>query len=251
MEHWTPVTGKKKKTRRGWEEPTPEPEEPLTFDPREPSPGGGVEETKEEAPPFLSTPKGLTEYPPLPGQELKVDPAPSSSHSRSSSQSDSDSSDSSTMSSEESRLGKNPPPQLPNDKKYYNVWWMRFAAYGGMHGFRPALKAEKEDDLPDTEEEKPNETKEQKAARKRNLLAMFAFTTALPATLMEIIYLAQTVDWPTGLCWMVVAALFAKFRPMDLITRVEVQQDMSLIHMGDKEHPSTLFAQIAEIKSRC
>jgi hypothetical protein len=103
-------------------------------------------------------------------------------------------------------------PQFSGKQEDFQMWWMRFKAYAMILHFTAALGDKKEADLPDEEEEKLGDTKDQKSARKRNLNAIYHFTMAFTTeALMGIIFKAQTTEWPSGLAYLIVKALFERY----------------------------------------
>jgi hypothetical protein len=47
-----------------------------------------------------------------------------------------------------------------------------------------------------------------------------------------------------------VSALFKKYQPQDVITRVELRQQLSAVKMKSNEDPATLFEQLSSIENR-
>ena len=89
------------------------------------------------------------------------------------------------------------------------------------------------------------------AAKKRNALAMASLTMAfLSEATLGLVYKAKTTAWPSGLAHLVVAALYKKYQPQDIITRVEMRQKLNGVRMKRGQDPSTLFEQISAIENR-
>jgi hypothetical protein len=67
--------------------------------------------------------------------------------------------------------------------------------------------------------------------------------------LLNVIELSETTDWPSGLAYKVIDELFKKYRPVDIISRVEMRTRLSQVHMKAGEDPRVLFNQLATIQS--
>jgi hypothetical protein len=142
-------------------------------------------------------------------------------------------------------------PQFSGAPEDFQVWFMQFWAYASLHQFSGALKDTAESSLPANEEEEPGDTKEQKAARKRNLTAMYNFTLAFSTEgLCGMIFKAMTAEWPSGKAHLVIKALNEKYRPKDTISRVELRGMLNKVSMNQKEHPSKLFEELHRIENR-
>lgn len=152
-------------------------------------------------------------------------------------------------------------PKFNGATKDFQMWWTRFMSYATVYRFVSCLKDAKENDMPATNADfeampvtSSDEIKAQKAADnavKRNNLAMATFTMAFTTeALMNVVYKAQSDDWPQGLAHLVVKALLDKYRPRDLITRVELRQQMNAISMKKDDDPTTLFEQIAAVENQ-
>ena len=73
-----------------------------------------------------------------------------------------------------------------------------------------------------------------------------AFTTE---GCMGMIYKAITSNWPSGLVHLVVKALFQKYKPTDMISRVEMRLRLNKVSMKKSEDPITLFEEISAIQN--
>lgn len=142
-------------------------------------------------------------------------------------------------------------PWFDGDREKFNLWWTKFVAYAVMRQFGAAIQDKPESDLPAKEEVGANETKANEEARKRNSLAMCSFTMAFQTeSLLTMVYKAQTNNWPSGLAYLVVKALFKKYRPDDLMAEVELEAMLSEVGMSGKTDPSVMFEQIENIRNR-
>ena len=64
------------------------------------------------------------------------------------------------------------------------------------------------------------------------------------------IHKAISTDWLIGLAYLVVKALFHKYKPIDTISRVEMCLKLNQVNMKKTEDPSTLFEQIGSIQNQ-
>jgi hypothetical protein len=70
------------------------------------------------------------------------------------------------------------------------------------------------------------------AAKKRNEVAMANFTMAFTTEgVMGLVYRALTTDWPSGLAMVVDQGLLKKYRPLDIVSLVELRQQMNKVSM--------------------
>jgi hypothetical protein len=67
--------------------------------------------------------------------------------------------------------------------------------------------------------------------------------------LLNMIEQSETAAWPSGLAHMVVDELFKKYRPVDIISRVEMRTKLSKVTMKQNDDPRLLFNQLASIQS--
>jgi hypothetical protein len=88
------------------------------------------------------------------------------------------------------------------------------------------------------------------AARGGNLMAISCLTMAFQDdALLNMIEQSETADWPSGLAYLVVDELFKKYRPVDIISRVEMRLRLSKVSMKPSDDPRVLFNQLASIQS--
>jgi hypothetical protein len=127
---------------------------------------------------------------------------------------------------------------------------MRFKSYATIKNFSQAIQRTAEADLPTKEDMDVSQDKPMKAARDRNLMAISCLTMAFQDdALVNIIELSETADWPSGLAYKVIDELFKKYRPVDIISRVEMRTRLSQVHMKAGDDPRVLFNQLATIQS--
>ena len=65
-----------------------------------------------------------------------------------------------------------------------------------------------------------------------NAIAIANLTTAFTSeSLIGMIYQARTTKWPCGLAHMVVDALFKKYVPQDLVSKIELRRALNAVRM--------------------
>ena len=137
----------------------------------------------------------------------------------------------------------------------FQVWWMRFTAFAIVHRFKAAISPEgAEEDLPATETTAITTGADGAAARaavRWNSVAYANLSLALNSEqLVRILVAGQTTAWPSGLAWRVVQALHRRFKPADIISKIELRRMLNQISMSRKEDPVTLFEQISKIENQ-
>ena len=146
-------------------------------------------------------------------------------------------------------------PSFDGKSKSFMVWWVRFRAYATVHKFVKALQTKDEVDLPAKENEELHEAEDDDlkkiAARSRNAVAMancaMAFTCE---TTLGIIFKAISADWPTGKSSRVTDLFLKKYKPEDIMPRVELRQELNKIKLKKNPDPSGLFEQISTVQNR-
>jgi len=143
-------------------------------------------------------------------------------------------------------------PTFSGRDEDFQLWWMRFCAYAALMKFALAIGKRPEADMPaGGETELPTDTDEAKAARNRNLTAMYNFTLAFTSeSLLAMIFGAQTSNWPSGRACDVVVALFRRYKPDDQISRMEMKTQLSRAKLANKENPTNLFDAIRAIENK-
>jgi hypothetical protein len=144
-------------------------------------------------------------------------------------------------------------PTLDGTEGEFQIFWVRYRAYAEVHDFARALVHDT--DMPADNSVLLDETtpvgKLQKAAVKRNKIAMANFTMAFTSKgTISLIYKAETTNWPDGLASLVTDALKAKYMPQDTVTRVELRQMLNKVSMKPNGNPAVIFEQISTIKNR-
>ena len=64
-----------------------------------------------------------------------------------------------------------------------------------------------------------------RAAVKRNAVAFTNLSLALNSEqLVILLVVGQTTDWPSGLVWKVIEALYRRFKPNDIVSKIKLCQ---------------------------
>ena len=145
-------------------------------------------------------------------------------------------------------------PTFSGNGSDFQVWWMRFLAYATVNGFAKAIGRTQDNDMPISEAEvlEDNEDgKRKEKAKRANALAVASLTLAFSTdALMGLVMRSSTSEWPNGLAWKVVEALFKKYRPEDVISMAELRRELGRISMKKEEDPTTLFDQLSTIENK-
>ena len=144
-------------------------------------------------------------------------------------------------------------PVFDGNHATFQVWWMRFTAFTIIHRFKAAINPEgAEEDLPTMEAAVIPAGADRgpaRAAVRPNSVAYANLSLALNSKQLVCILVAgQTAAWPSGLAWRVVQALHRRFKPADIISKIELQCMLNQISMSHKEDPVTLFEQLSKIE---
>eukprot|EP00957_Ditylum_brightwellii_P079535 6047557-Ditylum_brightwellii.AAC.1 len=107
------------------------------------------------------------------------------------------------------------------EQKGFQIWWMRFHAYGIMYGFAQSIQQQPDQDLTSLEYKilYTAMTGCARAAKavKLNAVAMCNLTMAFTTkSLMGLIYSAMSPAWLSGKAHVVVVLLHEKYAPKDL-----------------------------------
>ena len=68
--------------------------------------------------------------------------------------------------------------------------------------------------------------------------------------LVHILVASQTTAWPSGLAWREVQTLHRRFKPADIISKIELWHMLNQISMSRKEDPVTLFEQLSKMENQ-
>ena len=137
----------------------------------------------------------------------------------------------------------------------FQVWWMRFTAFAIVHRFKAAISPNgSKEDLPTTEATvipAGTDRAHARVAVRRNSVAYANLSLALNTEqLVRILVAGQTTAWPSGLAWRVVQALHRRFKPADIISKIELRCMLNQISMSHKEDPVMLFEQLSKIENQ-
>jgi gag-polypeptide of LTR copia-type/Zinc knuckle len=141
-------------------------------------------------------------------------------------------------------------PFFDGDPNKFKGWWIRFRAYATIKNFASAIERTKETDLPATETTDVSSDKPKKSARDRNMMAVACLTATFQDDgLLNIVEQSMTGDWPSGLACVIIDELFKRYRPVDIISRVELRTRLNHVSMKKDDDPRVLFDQLASIQS--
>ena len=145
-------------------------------------------------------------------------------------------------------------PMFDGDRDNFQLWWVRFEAYGLVKGFSPALSKTREADLPRDGRDELDVTepagKRAKAAITRNNLAIASMTMAFTTSgLINKVYKARTTEYPGGLAHLLVADLLKECQPKDRISKVEAKVKLLDIKMKSGGDPKEIFEQISKVEN--
>ena len=137
-------------------------------------------------------------------------------------------------------------PMFDGTPEKYQYWLLKLRAHARKMGFEAAIGVEKEKELPDKQEADASTATAQKAAIKRNDLAIDALTQAFEeAKLMDMILLASCKKWPTGQAWKVMKQLAEEYSPMDHVAEGGMLVELlSNVTMKEDDDPKVLFTGI-------
>jgi hypothetical protein len=125
-----------------------------------------------------------------------------------------------------------------------------------VHKFEKAIRVNGPDsDLPTSDseviDESTNDRKKKSGMKNRNAIVMAHLSMALTKqATMQLIYKVKSQAWPGGLAHEVVKGLFKKYRPIDMMTLVELLQALGKLSMKQKDDPAVIFEQIGSIENR-
>eukprot|EP00957_Ditylum_brightwellii_P211345 15366072-Ditylum_brightwellii.AAC.5 len=130
----------------------------------------------------------------------------------------------------------------------------QFHAYGTVYGFSQSIQRTVDPDLPEMEgatvdEMQPTGVKQAKAL-KLNTIAMCNLTMAFTTKpLMGMIYTAIKIEWPSGLASSVVESLHIKYAPKDLVSKIELRQELNSTSLKKEDDPAKLFEKISALQN--
>jgi Zinc knuckle len=137
----------------------------------------------------------------------------------------------------------------------YTVWWTKFKAYANINGFSDVIREKPNPDMPTSWFDEINLTtetgKKQFQAKKMNNLAMASFTMVFTREgITCLVSKAKTKEWPEGLAYLVAQELNKKFKPKDIISKVEMRQKLNQVSMKKGSDPAILIETLAAIEDQ-
>ena len=135
-------------------------------------------------------------------------------------------------------------------KDKFLVFWRQYRAFGNVCKFSESMNPKAMDPaLPAKAADFVTTDATQVAAMKRNDMAVAAYTLAFSTDrMMAFIDKGTTPDWPEGNAHLITKALFAKDKPEDIMSKVEMKLAINGIKMKANDDPTTLFTQITTIE---
>ena len=74
------------------------------------------------------------------------------------------------------------------------------------------------------------------------MMAIASLTMAFQTEgLMNVIYKAESDDWPSCRAHIVVELLFKNYKPVDTISRVDMRQHLNQVSMKNNQDPKVVF----------
>jgi hypothetical protein len=146
-------------------------------------------------------------------------------------------------------------PTFDGSANNYTIWWAKFKAFATLNGFSEAIQTEPNPDMPkkytDSIDISTEDGKRQYGAKRMNDMAISSLTVAFNKEgIMRLFSKAKTKEWPEGLAYLVVLELNKKFKPNDIITKVEMRQKLNQVNMKKGSDPALLFKSLAEVEDR-
>ena len=130
------------------------------------------------------------------------------------------------------------------------MWEIQFKAYAAVYGFSKALESGFKSSLSGNKSDAlVVGTDDAKIlAKKKNMIAMASLTASFTQERdFAIAYKAKTKEWPSGLAYLVMEGLAKKYKPKDMMTRVEMKTELNKISMKDDESPMVLEEKLNTI----
>jgi hypothetical protein len=151
------------------------------------------------------------------------------------------------------RINQGSIPTFNGSSNKYTMWWTKFNAYANVNGFSDAIGEKPNPDMPTSwfeEIDLITETgKIQFLAKKMNNLAMASFTMAFRREgIMRLVSKAKAKKWPERLAYLVAQELNKKFKPNDIISKVEMRQKLNHISMKRGSDPAIRFETLAALE---
>ena len=119
--------------------------------------------------------------------------------------------------------------------------------------FLASIGSEIDPDLPSSEDAPISDDKQgknQKLAKYQNVVAVAQLASAFSTdTALLFLYEGMSdANWPNRLAYLMVKAIKKQYMPNNLISKVELQQELNAVRMKKNDDPAELFNQLSEIK---
>jgi hypothetical protein len=153
------------------------------------------------------------------------------------------------------RINQGSIPTFDGSPQRFHMWWTKFRAFAMLSGFSEAIQEDPDPMLPTSSsseiDEDTDEGKKQKIAKKRNDLAISSFTIAFTKEgIIRLVSKSKTKEWPDGAAYLIVRMMMKKYRPTDMMSKVEMRQKLNKVVMKKGSDPAILFETLAEIEDK-
>ena len=132
------------------------------------------------------------------------------------------------MDDESVRINHNSIPTFDGNASKFALWWSKYKAIAIISGFADAIREEADPMLPSSHDQEIDPSteigKKMILVKRKNEMAISSFTMAFSREgIMRLVSRSKTKEWPDGLAYLVVKELNKKFRPKDIISKVEMR----------------------------
>jgi hypothetical protein len=146
-------------------------------------------------------------------------------------------------------------PTFDGTASKFMLWWSKYKAFAMISGFAESIREEPDPMLPSSHDQEIDMKSEDGAkmilAKKRNDMVVSSFTMAFTKEgITRLVSRLKTKEWPNGLAYLVVKELNNKFRPKDIISKVEMRQRLNQVSMKKGSNPAVLFETLAAIEDQ-
>ena len=153
------------------------------------------------------------------------------------------------------RINQGNVPTFDGSAQSFQMWWTKFSAFAMLSGFADAIEEEPDPMLPISMsskiEDDTEEAARQKVAIRKNEHAISSFTIAFTKEgTMRLVSKAKTKEWPKGAAYLIVRMLMKKYRPNDIMSKVEMRQQLNKVVMKKGSDPANLFEHLAAIEDK-
>lgn len=146
-------------------------------------------------------------------------------------------------------------PAFSGAHKDFEIWWMCFKAFASIYGFSKSIQQTPDTNMPVSKTTLLDPTadadKVQIQAKKSNQIALANLVTAFKTdALLGMIHHSKTMEWPSGLAYIVVDSFQKKYRRQDKMSQVEMRRELDSIKLKKYEDPATMFEALRGIESK-